>query len=72
MDRFYFGPRDHRRKGIGSTLIHEIINWGKSRGANKITGTFHPEPNSNPVAAQEMYKKFGISILEDNELIGDI
>ena len=52
----FFGvSEEHRRKGIGTAMLNEFINRGKSKGAEK----FFTDVHTNNEAAIKLYENFG-------------
>lgn len=60
-----------RRRGIGTRLLKEIIEWAKDQGATEIVGNFKPEfQDFEKVKA--FYESFYIEVSENGELRGFI
>ncbi|WP_456478574.1 ribosomal protein S18-alanine N-acetyltransferase [Geoglobus ahangari] len=51
--------KEFRRRGIGSMLLREAIKRAKEKGAKRLL----LEVRVSNVAAQELYKKFGFSVV---------
>lgn len=61
-----------RGQGIGSALLAALISWGRSLGAKKLIGEFAPDCTVNPEEVAAWYRKRGIEIDDDGNLVGEI
>ncbi|MFA9558551.1 N-acetyltransferase family protein [Evansella sp. AB-rgal1] len=51
--------KEHRHKQVGTMLLQEVINWGKTMGMNRLELTVY---NFN-TQAEHFYRTFGFSVL---------
>lgn len=61
-----------RGRGIGNALLVAVIGWGKSEGAKRLTGKFAPDCTVNPAKIVEWYRRRGIEIDDNGNLVGGI